>query len=145
MLHTLLKLFCTRSSNVKKKLCRFFNSLKSCKIIRSTSEDALKIFTCYYSSTTWVNGSRELQINCMECKLIFLKSKTVDTHMKRQRSDMHPIPSNWVIASGELQFDCNKCNLIFVKLNTFNTHMKKKHYLALGRHRITLLGKLYKG
>ena len=112
-------------------------------ILGRTSEDALQIYTCQYSSTTWVNGSRELQFNYNECNLIFLKSKTVITHMKRRRSDLHPFPSNWVNASRELQFNCNKCNFIFAKLNTFNTHMKKQHYVALGRHRFTLLGKLY--
>ena len=65
--------------------------------------------------------------------------------MKRRRSDLHTFPSNWVNASKELQFNCDKCNLLFVKSNRFNTHMKKHHYLALGRHRITLLGKLYWG
>ena len=95
--------------------------------------------------SNWVNASRELQFNCNECKPIFLNSKTVDTHMKRRSSDLHPFPSNWLNASGELQFDCTKWNSIFVKLNTFNTHMKKQHFLALGRHRITLRGKLYWG
>ena len=127
-------------------MCHLFNSMKAYHIILGrTSEDALQIYTCQYSSTTWVNGSRGLQFNYNECNLIFLKSKTVITHMKRGRSDFHPFPSNWVNASRELQFNCNKCNPIFVKSNRFDTHMKKHHYLALGRHRITLLGKLYRG
>ena len=39
------------------------------------------------------------------------------------------------------QFKRNECKYIFVKLNTFNTHMKRQFHLALGRHRIYLLGK----
>ena len=43
------------------------------------------------------------------------------------------------------QFNCNEWNFTFVKLDIFDEHMKGQSYLALGRHRITLLGKLYQG
>ena len=43
------------------------------------------------------------------------------------------------------QFYCNECNFTFVKLGKFDTHMNRQRYLALGRHRITLRGKLYQG
>ena len=117
--------------------------MKSC-YITSYWEEPLKMHFRFIHASI-VNGSRELQFNYNECNLIFLKSKTVITHMKRGRSDLHPFPSNWVNASRELQFNCNKCNFIVAKLNTFNIHMKKQHNVALGRHRITLLGKLYRG
>ena len=37
----------------------------------------------------------------------------------------------------------NKCNSIFVEINTICTHMKRQHFLALGGHRITILGQLF--
>ena len=39
--------------------------------------------------------------------------------------------------------NCNKCNFMFIKLNTFCTRMKRQHFLALGGHRITILGQLF--
>ena len=42
------------------------------------------------------------------------------------------------------QLNCNECNFTLEKLNTFNTHMKRQYYLALGGHRITLLGQLHR-
>ena len=37
----------------------------------------------------------------------------------------------------------NKCNSIFVEINTIYTHMKRQHFLALGGHRIAILGQLF--
>ena len=142
MLNTLFKWCCTPIMMLQallKKCCKHLLNNVACtpKMVVHALPGVAHTSKWSFSFSFWMN-----QFNYNGCNPIFLKSKTVFTHIKRWRSDLHPFPSNLVNASRELQF---KCNFIFLRLNRFNTHMKKQHHIALGRHRITLLGKLYRG